>query len=160
MKVINLDHLSANPLLPEVKEAMIAAIQADYAKSVQSAQSGEKALEMLEAARSSLMGLINCSHPKEIVFTSGGTESVNHAIKGVAMANAEKGKHIITSNIEHKSVIQSLKRMRSMGFKITSLEVDADGRVNPSDVADAITDDTILVSHHAQQQRNRNHPAY
>jgi cysteine desulfurase len=90
--------------------------------------------------------LINAAMPKEIVFTSGGTESINHAIKGVAMANIEKGKHIITSNIEHNSVIRSLRRLKSAGFNVTSLSVDDSGRVNPQDIADAITDQTTLVS--------------
>jgi cysteine desulfurase len=89
---------------------------------------------------------LNCSTPKEIVFTSGGTESVNHAVKGVAMANEDKGKHIITSNIEHNAVIRSLRRLKASGFAVTSLPVDSGGRVNPQDVADAITKDTILVS--------------
>jgi len=146
MKIVNLDHLSANPLLPEVKQAMIDAIHADYANPSSQHKSGEEAAEILDRARSSVAALLNCSNPKEVVFTSGGTESVNHAIKGVAWANAEKGNHIITSNIEHNAVIRSLKRLKSTGFKITSLSVDADGRVNPQDVADAITDKTILVS--------------
>jgi cysteine desulfurase len=90
--------------------------------------------------------LINSPTPKEVIFTSGGTESVNHAIKGVAWANGKKGKHIVTSNVEHNSVIRSLKRLKGMGYKITSLDVDKYGRVNPQDVAGAIRDDTILVS--------------
>ena len=90
--------------------------------------------------------LINCAMPKEVVFTSGGTESVNHAIKGVALANADKGKHIVTSNIEHNAVIRSLRRLQSVGYRVTSVSVDEYGRVNPEDVAEAITDDTILVS--------------
>lgn len=146
MNVINFDHISANPLIPEVKDAMIAAIQADYANPSSQHKSGEAALAQLDKARLSVMRLLNSSHAKEIVFTSGGTESVNHALKGAALANADKGKHIITSNVEHKSVLQSLKRLRAMGFKVTSLPVDADGRVRPEDVADAITDETILVT--------------
>jgi cysteine desulfurase len=90
--------------------------------------------------------LINAALPKEIVFTSGGTESVNHAVKGVALANAARGNHIITSNIEHNAVNRSLRRLQSAGFKVTSLSVDSTGRVDPADVADAITDQTILVS--------------
>ena len=90
--------------------------------------------------------LINAAMPKEIVFNSGGTESVNHAIKGVAMANADRGNHIITSNIEHNAVIRSLRRLKNQGFTVTSLSVDKSGRIDPQDVADAITDKTILVS--------------
>ena len=90
--------------------------------------------------------LINAAAPKEIVFTSGGTESVNHAVKGVALANSDKGRHIVTSNIEHNAVIRSLRRLKSAGFRVTSLPVDKTGRIDPHDVSEAITDETILVS--------------
>jgi cysteine desulfurase len=146
MKVINLDHISAKPLLPEVKEVMIKAIEKDYHNPSSQHKSGEQAAEALQTARKAMAGLLNCRTPKEIVFTSGGTESVNHAIKGVALANEDKGKHIITSNIEHNAVIRSLRRLKSSGFTVTSLAVDASGRVNPQDIAEAITKDTILVS--------------
>jgi cysteine desulfurase len=146
MKSINFDHISANPLLPEVKKAMIDAIHEDYHNPSSQHRAGEKAAEALAQARDSVATLINAAMPKEIVFTSGGTESINHAIKGVAMANIEKGKHIITSNIEHNSVIRSLRRLKSAGFNVTSLSVDDSGRVNPQDIADAITDQTTLVS--------------
>ena len=146
MDIINLDHISSNPLLPEVKAAMIEAIQKDYANPSSQHKRGEEAAEVLENARKSVVDLINCATPKEIVFTSGGTESVNHAIKGVALANAKKGNHIVTSNIEHNSVIRSLRRLTGQGYRATSLSVDAYGRVNPADVADAINEDTILVS--------------
>ena len=90
--------------------------------------------------------LLNADTPKEIVFTSGGTEADNHAIKGVAMANADKGKHIVTTNVEHNAVIRSLRRIKSDGFTVTSLSVDDKGRVNPRDVAEAVTKETILIS--------------
>ena len=83
---------------------------------------------------------------ERIFFTSGGTESDNHAVKGVAMANADKGKHIVTTNIEHNAVIRSLRRLKADGFTVTSLSVDDKGRVNPQDVAEAVTKDTILIS--------------
>ena len=146
MKIINLDQISSKPLLPEVKAAMIDAINKDYHNPSSQHKSGEAAAEALEKARNSVAELINAAMPKEVVFNSGGTESVNHAIKGVAMANAEKGKHIVTSNIEHNAVIRSLKRLQSMGYKMTSVSVNEKGRVNPQEVADAITDETILVS--------------
>ncbi len=146
MTIINLDHISSKPLLPDVKEAMIEAINNDYANPSSQHKKGEEAAEALEKARESVARLINSNMPKEIVFTSSGTESVNHAIKGAVLANAEKGKHIITSNIEHNAVIRSLRRLKSDGFKITSVSVDENGRVNPKDIADAITDQTILVS--------------
>ena len=146
MTSINFDHISANPLLPQVKKVMIEVIKKDYHNPSSQHLAGEQAAEALEKARESVAKLINAAMSKEIVFTSGGTESINHAIKGVAMANIEKGKHIITSNIEHNAVIRSLKRLKSAGFNVTSLSVDNSGRVNPLDIADAISDETILVS--------------
>ncbi len=146
MKYVNLDHISSNPLLPDVKQAMIDAITHDYHNPSSQHKAGEEAAAALEKARGQVAGLLNADTPKEIVFTSGGTESVNHAIKGVAMANADKGKHIVTTNIEHNAVIRSLRRLKSDGFTVTSLSVDTQGRVNPRDVADAITPETILVS--------------
>jgi cysteine desulfurase len=144
--MINLDHISSNPLLPEVKAAMIAAIEADYHNPSSQHSKGDEAAALLDKARESVARLVNAAMAKEIVFTSGGTESVNHAVKGVAMANAKKGNHIVTSNIEHNAVIRSLRRLKGQGFNVTSLDVDATGRVSPQAVADAITDKTILVS--------------
>ncbi|MBW1699778.1 MAG: cysteine desulfurase [Deltaproteobacteria bacterium] len=146
MNYTYLDHISANPLLAEVKEAMIAAIHKDFCNPSSQHTPGEQAAEALEKARTSVADLINASDPKEVVFTSCGTESVNHAIKGVALANAKKGKHIVTSNIEHNAVIRSLRRLKAMGYTVTSVSVDGFGRVKPEEVADAIKDDTMLVS--------------
>ena len=146
MNVINLDHLSANPLLPEVQEAMITAIRENYGNPSSQHKLGDRALEALEKARESVTGLINSGSPKEVVFTSGGTESVNLAVKGVAWAKAEKGKHIVTSNIEHNAVLRSLRRLKMMDYKVSSVPVDSQGRVDPSDVAKAIKEDTVLVS--------------
>lgn len=146
MRTINFDHISSNQLLPEVKDVMVEAITRGYHNPSSQHRAGEEAAEALERSRESVAKLISAANPKEIVFTSGGTESVNHAIKGVAMANAEKGKHIITTNIEHNAVIRSLRRLKSAGFKVTSLSVNSSGRVDPQNVADAITDETILVS--------------
>ena len=146
MNFINLDHISFNPLLPEVKEAMIEVINSDFQNPSSQHTAGEEAAAKLENAREAVAELLNADNPKEIVFTSGGTESVNHAIKGVAMANREKGSHIVTTNIEHNAVIRSLKRLSTQEFDVTSLSVDESGRVNPKDVENAITDKTILVS--------------
>ncbi len=146
MKIINLDHISSKPLIPEVKQAMIDAINYDHANPSSQHKKGEEAAAALERARESVARLINSESAKEVVFTSGGTESVNHAVKGVALANAEKGKHIVTSNIEHNAVIRSLRRLKGMGFKITSVSVDSKGFVNPGEIEEAITDDTILVT--------------
>ena len=146
MNIINLDHISANPLLPEVQEAMIKAIRMNYANPSSQHKLGDQAAEALEKARESVTHLIHAAVPKEVVFTSSGTESINHAIKGVALALMDKGKHIVTSNIEHNAVLRSLRRLKMMDFQVTSVPVDQYGRVNPDDVAKAIRDDTILVS--------------
>jgi len=146
MSFVNLDHISANPLLPEVRRAMIAAIEHGYHNPSSQHRLGEEAAAALENARGEVAQLIHAEDPREIVFTSGGTESVNHAIKGVALANADRGRHIVTTNIEHNAVIRSLRRLKSQGFTVTSLSVDETGRVEPQAVAAAITPETILVS--------------
>jgi cysteine desulfurase len=146
MRIVNLDHISANPLLPEVQEAMIDAVKENYGNPSSQHQLGEQASGAMEKSRESVARLINAASPREVVFTSGGTESVNHAVKGLAWANTERGKHIVTSNIEHNSVVRSMRRLKMMGFQITSIPVDQYGRVSPDDVARAIRDETILVS--------------
>ncbi len=146
MSNVNLDHISASHLLPEVQDAMIEAIKHNYGNPSSQNMAGEEAAEVLDQARESVAGLINAKKTKEIVFTSNGTESVNQAIKGVARANVDKGKHIVTTNIEHSSVNRSIKRLSQMGCTVTSVSVDEKGVVNPDDIAKAITDETILVS--------------
>ena len=146
MKVTNLDYISANPLLPEVQNAMIEAIKENYGNPSSSHNLGDQATEVLEEARKRVSVLINSALPEEVVFTSSGTESINHAIKGVTLANEKKGKHIVTSNIEHNAVLKSMRRLMKMGYHIASVPVDEHGLVDPSDVAKAITDETILVS--------------
>jgi cysteine desulfurase len=146
MNTINLDHLSANPLLPEVQDAMIDAIRTNYGNPSSQHRIGDQAAEALDRSRETVGKLIHSAVPKEVVFTSGGTESVNHAIKGVVWAAGDKGKHIVTSNIEHNAVLRSLRRLKMWDFQVTSVPVDDLGRVNPDDVAEAIRDDTILVT--------------
>jgi len=144
--IINLDHMSANPLLPEVQEAMIHAIRADYGNPSSQHKLGDKAAEALDKARDSVSRLLNSPSPKDVVFTSGGTESVNLAVKGAAWARSDKGKHIVTSNIEHNAVLRSLRRLKMMDYNVSSVPVDGYGRVNPEDVAKAIKKDTVLVT--------------
>lgn len=146
MTIINLDHISANPMPPEVQEAMIEAIRTNYGNPSSPHQLGDRAAEALERAREAVAGLINAASTKEVIFTSSGTESINHALKGVAAARRDKGKHIVTSNIEHNAVLKTLRRLKMFDYKVTSLSVDEYGRVNPADVAGAISDATILVS--------------
>jgi len=146
VKIINLDQIAATPLLSEVQEAMVEAIRKNYGNPSSQHQLGDRAAVALARARDQVARVINAAAAKEVVFTSGGTESVNHALKGVAFANADKGKHIVTSNIEHNAVLRSLRALKMMDYRVTSVPVDEYGRVNPEDVAKAIREDTVLVS--------------
>ncbi len=146
MEYINLDIISANPLLPEVQDALIAAIKENYGNPSSAHQLGEKAAAQLDLARQRVAALINSPRPEEIIFCSGGTESINHAIKGVAFAKRDKGKHIITSNIEHNAVLKPLRGLRALGYDVTSVPVDKLGKVDPDEVSKAMREDTILVS--------------
>jgi cysteine desulfurase len=146
VNVINLDYIASYPLLPAVQQAMIDAIREDYVNPSSQHQLGDKTSEVLAGARDQVALLVNAPNAKEIVFNSGGTESVNHAIKGVAFANAGKGKHTVTSNIEHNAVLRTLRTLKMMDYTVTSVPVDGYGRVNPEDVARAIREDTMLVT--------------
>ncbi|MEJ2416478.1 MAG: IscS subfamily cysteine desulfurase [Exilibacterium sp.] len=106
---------------------------------------GWKAEEAVENARRQVADLVNAD-PREIVWTSGATESDNLAIKGVAHFNHKRGKHLITSKIEHKAVLDTCRQLEREGFEVTYLEPDSSGIVNPQQVADAIREDTTLVS--------------
>ncbi len=106
---------------------------------------GREALEALEKSREIIGRSINAS-PEEIVFTSGGTEANNMALKGVAHANKHRGKHIVASKIEHESVLRVLEQLKTEGFKVSYLDVDGEGFVDPNQLEEKITADTILVS--------------
>ncbi len=145
MGVIYLDHLAATPLHPRVKEAMVRHIETVFGNPASDYQIGQAAAQALDLARSQVAALINAA-PAEIVFESGGTETINHAIKGVAIGLREKGRHIITSNIEHKAVLNSLRTLRLLDYRVTSLDVDDYGLVDPAAVEKAIQPDTILIT--------------
>jgi len=145
MALIYLDHQSATPLHPQVKEAMINYMETVFGNPSSDHQVGHPAAEALARARSQVAALIN-AQPQEIVFTSGGTEANNTALKGVAIGLREKGRHIITSNIEHKSVLNALRTLRLLDYQVTSLDVDNYGLVDPGAVEKAIQPGTILIS--------------
>ncbi|MCX5818235.1 MAG: cysteine desulfurase family protein [Proteobacteria bacterium] len=146
MNTIYFDHISATPLHPLVKETMINFIQNDnFGNPLSQHHIGDAAVEALEGARDQVAQLIH-ANPEEIVFTSSGTESINHAIKGVAFAKFKKGKHIVSTNIEHQSVARTLRVLMRLGYQVTAIPVDKYGLVDPKDVEKAITEDTILVS--------------
>lgn len=145
MKRINFDHLACSFILPEVKEAMIPFLSEDMGNPLSRHLFGDKPRQALERARQEVANIIGAT-PDEIIFTSCGSESNNLAIKGVAYAYAKKGNHLISSPIEHHSIIHPLKRLEKVGFKISWLSVDGKGNVAPQEVESLIREDTILIT--------------
>jgi len=143
---IYLDYNATTPIDPEVKEAMLPYLEEHFGNPSTSYRYGKKAKEAVDHARERVAALIGAK-PEEVVFTSGGSESDNHAIIGVALANMHKGKHIITSCIEHPAVLNTCRYLEQrLGFTITYLPVDKYGLVSPEDASSAIGADTILVT--------------
>lgn len=145
---IYLDYSATTPVDPRVAEKMCACLTQDgnYGNPASRSHSiGWKAEEAVENARRQVADLINAD-PREIVWTSGATESDNLAIKGVAHFYNKKGKHIITSKIEHKAVLDTCRNLEREGYEVTYLEPDSRGIIEPAVVAEAIREDTILVS--------------
>jgi len=143
---IYLDCHSTTPLDPRALDAMMPYLTTDFGNaSSKSHCFGWKAESAVEQARGRVAKLIGCS-PREIVFTSGATESNNFVLSGVAEKYGHVGKHIITSQIEHKCVLVAAERLQRQGFEITTLPVDETGRVRALDVEKAIRPDTILIS--------------
>jgi cysteine desulfurase len=142
---IYLDYNATTPIAPEVAEEMWPYIQAHFGNPSSSYAVGRYNKEAIEKARMQVAGLIGAK-PEEIIFTSGGTESNNHAIRGAVLANSEKGKHIITSQTEHPAVIEVCRFLEKQGYEITWLPVDSCGKVNPEDVEKTIRPDTVLIT--------------
>jgi cysteine desulfurase len=146
MKPIYLDYNATTPVDLEVFEAMVPYLKEHFGNPSSSHAYGKVTKEALNKARKKVAKLLG-SEPDEIVFTSGGSESNNHAIIGTALANQKKGKHIITSRIEHPSVLETLRYLEEkFGFKVTYSAVDKYGVVNPSDVEKLISKETILIT--------------
>jgi len=143
---IYMDHHATTPVAPEVFEAMRPYFMERFGNAAsRNHVFGWIAEEAVEQARAQVAHLIGAK-PAEIVWTSGATESDNLAIKGVAAAYREKGRHIITSQIEHHAVLDSCRRLEREGYRVTYLPVDRTGRIDPEDVERAITKETILIS--------------
>ena len=145
MERIYFDHAATTPVRKEVLEAMIPYFSDKFGNASSLYYEGVNASEAVEEARNSVAKLIGADE-SEIYFTSSGTESDNMAIKGVALALRDKGKHIIVSSIEHHAVLNAALSLRKLGYEITILPVDGKGFVNPDDVKKNIKNDTILVS--------------
>ena len=145
MKQIYLDYAATTPTHPEVMRAMTPYFNQAFGNPSAIYSYGQEAKNGIELARSKVAGLVG-ARDKEIVFTGGGTEADNFALKGVAFANKNKGNHLIITVIEHHAVLESCKFLETMGFNVTYLPVDKYGLVDPDSVKRAITDKTILIS--------------
>jgi cysteine desulfurase len=143
---VYMDHHATTPLDPRVLEAMLPYLREKFGNPASCTHRyGWDAQAGMEKARKQVASLINAK-PEEIVFTSGATESDNLAIKGVAWANRQRGKHLVTLAIEHHAVLDACRRLEGEGFKVTYLPVGGDGLLNLKDFEQALTDQTILAS--------------
>ena len=142
---VYLDHMATTPCLPEVVEAMLPYFTERSHNPQSFHPGGEEALDAVEAARQQAAVLIGAS-PKEVYFTSGATESNNWALKGVASMPRRRGGHVVTSRIEHFSVLHPCRTLEKQGFEVTWMPVDGHGFIDPDDVRRALRPDTALVS--------------
>lgn len=145
MKRVYLDYNATTPIDPRVFEAMIPYMKEEFGNPSSIHSFGSRAKAALDNSREQVAGFLG-AHPKEIVFTSGGSESNNLAIKGVAFRLREKGAHLITTRIEHASVLETFRFLESHGFRVTYLGVDGYGLIDLDELRESITEDTILAS--------------
>ena len=146
--VVYLDYAATTPVDPAVVDAMVGHLGSDGVFGNPASRThgpGREAAMAVERAREHVASLIN-ANPPEIIWTSGATESINLALKGVAYACADRGRHIVTSRLEHSAVLGTCRYLNREGFEITLLSPDQDGLVSPDSVAEALRDDTVLVS--------------
>lgn len=145
MRQVYMDHAATTPVATDVLNTMIPYFTESFGNPSSLYTVGQKNKEAITAAREKVAKVLNAS-PDEIYFTSGGTESDNWALKGTAFTYRSKGNHIITTKIEHHAILHSAEYLAKLGYDVTYLDVDSEGRVSVEDVEKAITDKTILVS--------------
>ncbi len=145
-RTVYMDHAATTPVNPRVVEAMLPYFTERYGNASSVYRLGQEARKAIDEARADVAHILNCT-PREIIFTGCGSESDNLAIRGIAFLNRDKGNHIITSPIEHHAVGHTCEQLeKRFGFQVTYLPVDEYGRVDPVDVAKAITEKTILIT--------------
>ncbi|MBA9086978.1 cysteine desulfurase [Fontibacillus solani] len=145
MKHIYLDHAASTPIHPEVAEVMMSVMREQYGNASSIHSYGRAAKKLVNGARDRIAKVLGC-RSDELVFTSGGTESDNLAIFGTVAARSQRGRHIITTSIEHHAVLHTCEKLEKDGFEVTYLPVDRYGRIHSESVLEAIRPDTILVS--------------
>jgi cysteine desulfurase len=145
MKKIYLDHVATNPLHPEALEAMIPYLKEEFGNPLSVYEYGMRAKTAIEGAREQVAGLVNAKSA-EIIFTASGAEANNFALRGIALAKQNEGKHVIVSRMEHHSILNSARFLEKSGFAVTYLPVDKKGFVDPETVKKAITKETVLIS--------------
>ena len=145
VSMVYLDHSATTPLDPEVLQAMMPYLTDEFGNASSVYGLGQRARQAIDQARDEVADYYGVA-AKEIVFTSGGTEGDNFALQGIAQRNADRGRHVITSTIEHDAVLRSADALEQDGFEVTRLPVDRTGLVDPADLGRALRPDTILVS--------------
>lgn len=146
---IYLDHLATTPLLPAAHEAMRPFLDGQFGSASSIHQWGLAAREAVDSARAQFAAFVNAESPDNLLFTSSGTESINHAIKGLAWHPRRRGSHVVCSAIEHPSVLGAIDFLKRDGITCTRVPVDGTGRIDPERVRQAITAETFLLAVHA-----------
>jgi cysteine desulfurase len=145
MKKLYFDHVATNPLHPDVLSAMMPYFKEEFGNPMSVYEYGTRAKTAIEEAREKVAGLINAK-PAEIMFTASGAESNNCALRGIALARQNEGKHILVSRMEHHSVLNAARFLEKSGFTVTYMPVDKNGLVDPATVKKSITKETTLIS--------------
>lgn len=145
-RVVYLDHIATTPVAQEVLEAMLPYFREHFGNPTSLHSFGQVTKKAINSAREKIATLINANAPEELIFTSGGIEANNLAIKGIAEAYEKKGRHIVSTEIEHHSILHPLKTLERKGWEVTYLKPDKYGLIHPDQVSEAVRQDTVLVS--------------